>query len=325
MGMIVTPALPLTAQTSDDLLSLLLTPEQPGPYEEVALILHSSIYDLTISEISWYLDGELRVAGIGKVGSLFTVGSLGSSASIEARVVTEDKDTLIRRALIRPAGVDILWEAHSYTPPLYRGKALAPSFGLIKLTAIPQLANTQGKPLNPKDLVYTWSRRGVVLGNSSGVGKQTIVLTHEAVSLQPFVVNVSVTSFSGAGFAEKTISIPVTDPKILLYQNHGLEKVLYERAITDSFVLPKAEASLRAEPYYFSLDDVVNGLLRYRWRVNGDDISVPLTNQGNEITFGREGSANGSARVSVEIENDNLPFRILQSAEKTITINLENE
>ena len=80
---------------------------------------------------------------------------------------------------MQPTSVDVLWSAYSYTPPFYKGKALAPSRGSVVLVALPQLVTRNGSPIEPKNIIYTWSRRGVILGKSSGLGKNQVVLRAE--------------------------------------------------------------------------------------------------------------------------------------------------
>jgi len=314
----------LLAQISGDNVSISVIPEQPGPYEEIGLILSSETDDLSRSEIKWFLNKDLRLEGVGEIGARFTTGPAGSVSQISIEITTPQGDVLTRNISIRPSGVDILWNAFSYTPPFYKGKALAPSSGLIIFTAIPQLADREGNLYNPKDLVYTWSRRGVVLGNSSGVGKQRIALTHESVPLQPFLLTVVVNPFRGGGKVENTISVPVTDTLIRLYEKHPLEGASLSRALLNDYVLQDEEVTLRAEPFYFSLDDLLNNLLRFRWRINNKDINTPLTDQNKEVTFGKEGNSNDLTRISIEIENDNLPFRVLQSAKASLNLYLHD-
>lgn len=216
--------LSLQAQTSDNI-SVFVIPEQPGPYEEIGLILNSDTVDLSLSKIKWFVNKEVRLEGIGETGARFMTGPAGSTSQISIEITTAQGDMLTKNISIRPSGVDILWDAFSYTPPFYKGKSLAPSSGLITLTAVPQITNSKGKLIDPKDLVYTWSRRGIILGNSSGVGKQSIVLTHESVPLQSFLVSVTVAPFQGGSEVSKTVAVPVTDPSIVLYEKHPLDGV----------------------------------------------------------------------------------------------------
>lgn len=223
---------------------------------------------------------------------------------------------------MRPEEVDILWQAYSSVPPFYKGKALAPSAGLVQLTAIPNLIDQNGKKLNPNDLVYTWSQRGVVLGNASGYGKQSIVLENGQIPERLLNVSVSVSSFDKVISARKDINVPLSESKIIFYKKHPLEGLIYNKNIRNNFIIDDSEIEIFAEPYYFSLDDIIKNQVTYRWKVNNKDINIPLNEQGKSITFKKEGDS-GLAKVSLEIRNTNIPFRIFQSAEKTVNIEIK--
>ena len=309
------------AQSSQNSFSIEASPNTPQAYEEVILDLNSSSLNLDQATISWFLDGDLRLSGIGETSARFTTGPLGSASLVRVVVDTSGGGRHIQSISLKPANVDILWQAHSYTPPFYKGKALSPSSGLIILTAVPQLVDSGGKRLDPQELVYTWQEKGIVLGRASGFGKQSLILENGPVSQNPLVVSVTVSSFDESVTASQTLRVPIYSPTIYFYNKHPLEGILYERVVEDSIALVQDEITLRAEPFYFSLDDMINGFLRYRWRVNNRDINVPLSEQGNEITLRQEGGE-GGALVSLEVLNDNLPFRVLQEAEKMLRLNI---
>ena len=75
------------------------------------------------------------------------------------------------------------------------------------------------------------------------------------------------------------------------------------------------------ETYFIYMDDIAIDLLRFRWKINNKDINIPLSKQKNEMTFRRESGGSGKARISLDIENNNLPFRVLQSAERVLNLN----
>ena len=307
---------------STDTVSISYTPNNPSAYEEVVVRLQSSVVDLGRSDISWYLNDGLRLSGVGESRARFTTGAYGVLVNIRIVIISPEGQRIVRNFTVQPEEVDIVWEAFSYTPPYYKGKALSPSMGLVLITAMPQLADSGGNLVDPAKLIYTWKESGVALGNSSGVGKQQIILRGKALSSEPLIVNLSVSTSDGKLVANKTIAIPVHSPSISFYEKRPLEGINYEREIDDSFELIEDEVVFRAEPYFFSLDDFTNAFLKYKWRMNSIEIDVE-SGRGNEVTFRREENVSGKVRISLNIENNNIPFRVLQSAVKSVLINIK--
>jgi len=313
----------INGQTSDNPISLSLSPESPGINKEVVVTLQSESVDLGLSNIKWTLNGSVRLVGVGERRARFTTGGLGSTSRINVVVETDTGDSFTREVSVRPGEVNIIWEAFSYTPPFYKGKALSSSASLVTLVALPEIADSQGKKIDPKKLVYTWSQSGVVLGNSSGVGKQSVILQNEVRREEPLVASVSVSLGGSSARLRDVAVVPVFEQEVLIYEKRPLEGVVYSSVLQDVYSFEQDEVIFRAEPYFFSLDDVFSGLLGYRWRVNGEDIAVPRKDQGKEITFRREGVEEGQAIVALEIVNNNIPFRIFQEAKSSFNILFE--
>jgi len=147
-----------------------ITPQFPEPYEQVEIELVSVTVDLNRSNISWFINDSKQLAGIGEKKLQFTTGKAGTVSQIDVVIKTAAGGSITRSVTVRPASVDILWSAHAYTPPFYKGKALAPSRGFVTFTAMPQLVTRRGSAVGPEDVIYTWSQRGVVFGTTSGYG-----------------------------------------------------------------------------------------------------------------------------------------------------------
>ena len=313
-------ALETHAQAATGSISITLSPKTPGLYEMVVVTLESETIDLGLSNITWTLNGTVRLVGVGESRARFTTRGLGSSSRVSVVIETDKGELFVREVEVIPSEINLVWEAFSYTPPFYRGKALAPSAGLITFVAMPEIADSAGKKIDPKKLVYTWSQSGVVLGKASGVGRQSIVLQNEILREVPLIVSVSVSSPNGSVRAQSTAVVPVYAQEILIYEKRPLEGVVYGSVIKGLYNFTEDEVVFRAEPYFFSLEDVFGRLLNYRWRVDRKDIDIPREEQGNEITFRREGVETGQAEVLLKVINNNLPFKVLQEAETSFNV-----
>jgi len=290
--------------------ALEITPQFPQPYEQIEIRLVSVTVDLNRSNISWFINDSKQLAGIGEKKLSFTAGGAGTISQVDVVIRTATGGSITRSVAVRPASVDILWSAHAYTPPFYKGKALAPSRGFVTFTAMPQLVTRGGSVVRPEDVVYTWGQRGIVLGTTSGYGKRRLVLRAGPATYQPITVSVVATSFDNTVTAYKTIGVRTENQRVIFYEKHPLLGVRYENALGNSFALEQDEITLRAEPYFFSLDDVIDGLLLFSWRVNNKP-TVSLDEKKNEITLRREEDKGGRVQIGLLVENNNLD-KVLQ-------------
>lgn len=294
-------------------ISVTITPDIPGPSEEVVIEVESFISDLNRAEIKWLVDGKTAQKGRGLKVLRFTNGFLGTKTSITVIIDTQEGVHIERVFTFQPALVDIMWEADTYTPPFYRGKALPTSKSSITLVAIPQLTVDGKKILDPNSFIYTWSKDRRVLGKQSGFGKQSITITAPLL-FQNSHIKVVVTSFGGSLTAKKEMFVVTGEPQILFYQKHPLEGVLYNKALRGIISLTDEEITLRAEPYFFSKDSLKSGDLDFLWSLNGKPFNSGDTQ--NEATLRQTGET-GTAQVRLEVVNLK---KLLQSAGSVISL-----
>ncbi len=206
-------------------------------------------------------------------------------------------------------GVQLYWEASSYTPPFYKGKALPPSDDTVVVTAI-----TPASFGDSASLIYTWKMNGVVFGSLSGTGKSSLTL-----SGSPFVVDrlITVTVRNAEKTQEATgvVKIPVVKPRVVLYEDEPLRGLRFEKALDSMQQKTETDIGLVAYPFFFSELSQRRGLL-YRWTVNGQAVEdVP-----HDGTIIARSDTTGTSTVSVSAES---PSHILQRASESITIFLQ--
>ena len=300
---------------STENLSLRIEPPHPQAFEKISAQISSSKIDLKRSVITWSLNDETINSGIGEDEIVFEAGGVGSI--LRLKVVVEDPggQTISRSQTLRPNDLSILWSAHSYTPPFYRGRSLPASQGLIIFTGIPNIISN-GKRLSPSQLVYTWSTDGIVLGRASGVGKDTLVLESKPIPRGRTTITLSVSSFDKKVTMQETAEVRTQDPRIIFYEKHPLEGILYRNSLYKKFNLHQDELVIRGEPYFFSLDDISDDELVYQWFLN-NKIILSTSEIKNEIILKKEGG--GSGEVNLELKIDNYS-RVLQYIEETLSI-----
>lgn len=278
-----------------------ISPSSPRPNQEVTISLHSSAIDLNNATISWYLSGKLLKQGIGQKTTTVTTSSTGGAALVEAVMRTKEGVTVRKQISIKPAEVDLIWEANTYTPPLYRGKALFTPQASVHIVAIPHLTNQSGQKIDPATLTYTWKQDSRILGTESGRGKSSLSV-RGTMLLKPLVVSVEVTSPDSTLSAADSIELDALNPTVSVYTDNPLYGILYNRALRDTFRLEGNESRLIAVPFNFSGKSRNASNLSYNWSVNGEDASYDPADPST-ITLRHEGEGSGNSIVSVSVGN----------------------
>lgn len=302
-----------------DSAEIITTPSSPSPNENVSVRLESFSFDLNSSEIIWALDGAIKEKGLGKKFFSFKTGGVGSVSFIKAIIKTKEGKTIEKTLVIRPAGVDLLWEADSYTPPFYKGKALYGYQSLITVIAAPNIINSEGVKINPDNLTYKWTKNSKVLGDVSGYGKNKFSFSKSILS-DPSEIEVEVMSSDKKIKASGSIVLEPVEPKTIMYENSPLHGIIYDKAIAGEYKLSGNEITLVAIPYFFSKEDAGGQKIKYNWSMNGRSINDKQNER--QVTFRNAEGAKGSARISVELRNENNS-KELQSARTDALLNFE--
>ncbi len=216
---------------------------------------------------------------------------------------------------IAPTEVDLLWEAKTYTPPFYSGKALPSSDAEITITAIPQFVTSNGNKLKSSELIFTWKRDGKVLGKDSGRGRDTIEITGPRI-FNSTLIQVKVSSLGGTLHGKGFAQIFTVQPKIIFYKNDIILGMRYEKGIKDTLTLSEEEVNITAHPYFFSGNRRVSSDFDYNWNVDGS--SVPSSpDDESSIVLRQIGEGEGSAVVTLSIQSID---KILQVARESFSV-----
>lgn len=290
-----------------------ITPLHPGPNEQVTVRVENFAFDLNNLELVWSVDGKVEKRGMGERQFQFTTKQLGSVSTIKV-----SSNSFTKTAEIRPTGLELFWQANTYTPPFYKGKALYSTQSTVQFIAMPSFVGSDGKNIDPKTLSYKWSRNNSVLSNQSGYGKN-FLSTSSGVLAKPFVIAVEVTNADGSLKSESAVELRGVQPQVLLYENHPLYGIMYNKALPSQFDLGDKEVSLASAPYFFGVDRKDAPALSYKWKMNGQ--ITPNQEKPNSLVLRRpEGSVGGTAIISLAIENIE---KMLQFANYSTTIKFE--
>jgi hypothetical protein len=288
-----------------DLITFSTSPSTPAPEDVVTIQMQSYAVNLNSANITWYVDKVPMKNGIAETSFTVKAGNFGEKIVIDVLIVTADGMTINKQYILAPAEVDVLWEAQTYTPPFYKGKALPTYKSMVRLTAIPRFNATSS---DPKDYYYKWTYNRIMgAGEALGKNSITIPVGYSGVSI-PVSVDVSLPNTDWKG--SKYSSIPVFEPSLLLYEVLPLLGVNNAHALSGSGSVTSSstEVVLRAVPYFFSIDNLTDGSTDYAWSLDRTKTSAsddPLT-----LTILKSGTQTESHTASLTMRNTK---RILQS------------
>lgn len=292
-----------------------IIPSYPSPNETVFVNLTLYTDDLNSADITWYQNGKSVLSGKGETKYSFKTGSVGEETKIEIKIKLLSGASFSKSFTLNPASVNLVWEANSFVPPFYRGKALHPRQGSLKIVAMPEFVKG-GKRVLPPNLVYQWSSGINVYQDQSGYGKSVIILNGSLLG-RAEDIEVLVTDPVNNLVAQGFIDISPIDPEIVFYENSPYYGHLFDVAIDNPFNLKSEEVQIVAAPYYFTKDG--GSSLLYNWRLNGQ--IIPDLTGSRTAVFRKPEDKKGQSIVSLQVENTN---RILQQADGGLIMNFSN-
>ena len=150
----------------DNFVELQVFPNFPKANENIFFEVASYSTDLNQATIVWLKDGKQVASGVGLKNFSAKTGQLGTKIKMDVLIQTSNNKEVFKTVTIIPAEVDLIWEANSYTPPFYKGKALFPNEGKITVVAFPHILNDGGQRISDDKIIYkylclnfTWWRR----------------------------------------------------------------------------------------------------------------------------------------------------------------------
>jgi len=292
-----------------------IIPNYPRPNETVFINLVLYTGDLNSADITWYKNDEKVLSGKGEIRYNFRAGNVGEEAKIKIQIKLLSGVSFSKTFTLNPASVDIVWEADSYVPPFYRGKALHPKQGALRVIAMPEFVKN-GNKISAKNLVYEWSNGLDVYQDQSGYGKNVVFLNGSLLG-RTENIKVLVTDPVNNLVAEGFVDIKPIDPEIVFYENNPYYGHLFNSAIINTFNLKTDEVQILSAPYYFTRESI--GSLTYEWRLNNQ--TIPNLSSSRTAIFRKPEDEDGKSIIGLRVENLN---RILQQADNKLIMSFEN-
>lgn len=303
----------VSAQTEP--VRFVISPEIPGPNQAVRIEVQGIGTFLGDSTITWQKDGVTALSGAGERVFTFTTGAVGVATRINIVIDSAVQGRITRSFTFIPAVINLVWEANTTVPPLYRGKALYTPGSSLKVLALPQVV-ANGATISSNNLSFQWSIHDEPAPALSGKGRSTLSFTGSQLRLGE-QVDVDV-YFGDVPVARGSLFIPATEPQLLVYNQDPLRGVLYDQALPQSVVLSGREVTLKAEPYYFAKESVRDGTLTYEWLLNGEKTAGPESARG-ALTLRQTGEGAGQAQLAISLQNID-PTKFVQVARTGLNI-----
>lgn len=290
-------------------MALYASNENPNPGSAVTITAESYSIDLENSSLAWYVNGSLVEEGEGITTRQIVAGALGSETYVSV-VAENNGETARAELLIAPVEIDVLWEATSYTPALYKGRALASAGSEIRAVALVRFVNRNGTTIDPKNITYTWKINGNVIPSISGKGKTTARIPSPEL-FGTNTVSLEAVSSDNTRAGNVSYAIPSFEPQLAIYQKHPLFGTLFNDALRSDVQIRENELTLTAIPYFAKATKPTDAKLAYLWSINGT--RVPSDEEDKHLlTINAEGST-GRALVGLEF-NDGTLFGEAKSA-----------
>ncbi len=303
------------AQFLPEPVQYVISPEVPGPNQQVTVEVQGVGAFLGDAKITWKQNDRIVNSGVGVRTYTFVTGALGSVTNLRVDIQSDTNGSFGKTFVFRPSSVALIWEADTSAPPLYAGKPLYSGGSQLKVAAFPSVV-INGSRVASQSLSYQWTRKDELLAGQSGQGRN--VLTLEGDQLQTGEdVRVDV-YFGTALVARGNIFVPATTPLVRLYERDALRGTLTDAALPGGISLSKKEITVVAQPYHFSKATLDAGVLSYAWMLDGNEISGPDSSRGI-LTLRQTGSGAGEGQLTLDIQN-NSNDQLVQAAGTMLTI-----
>lgn len=284
----------VTSQMND--INISLTPENPKIGDTVRALAESTNMDLDRAKITWTLNGKIQKSSFGEKEFSFQVTNNNKITLAVSALGPEGGAN--SSLLIQPGEIVVIWEASTYVPPFYKGKALAPLGGVFRVIAIPELINSSGKKINSSTLVYRWKKNGTINEKGSGYGKSLLVDYDQTYARPGNTIEVEVYDTANTQYNYGRTYINHENPGLVFYRVDPTLGRMYHKALSSNFSLTGTEVTIEAEPYNVSFHKKSPKLI-YNWTVGTTESPVDKST----ITLTTSDKESGQVGVNLNIRN----------------------
>jgi hypothetical protein len=275
---------------------------RPNTPVEVRIV--SYRVNMTLSHITWTVNGETVASGTGTQIVMVTPGGIGTETDIVVSVTTPDGREYIQTTTLYPADVLLVWEAQTYVPPFYRGRRLQSAGSDITIVAYPFFETSAGR-MNPDLLVYNWRVNGKRENAQSGVGRRYLVVKPGDIP-RPHEIILEISTQDKTRYSNKELIVPLIDPVLRFYEDDPVLGIRYGHSL-NSLEIVTGEATVAVEPYFFSTRSPQDSALEIVWSIGGEKVSSEFDSES--ITLRPTGEGKGKTQVQATIKHIEHSFQ----------------
>lgn len=275
-----------------------IKPTDPKPGDFVEISISGYGFSTNNSYFEWSKNGKKTKTGFGASVYSFQLGQVGEATRISVIVISNKRKLAEKSFYFEPSEIEFSWEADSFVPPSYIGRARASAGGELKIVATPRIANQAGKVEKIGDLNYLWYKNDTLLSELSGKGRNVVKIKTANADSQ-VKISLIASNQSGQNSAKETLIINLNQPEIAFYENRPLSGPNFHKQIASSYDLYEKETSFLVVPFFWPKSDFNN--IKFLWRVNN---SLAEAAENPEIlTVRQPESGSGQNQVSVQLES----------------------
>jgi len=153
--------------------------------------------------------------------------------------------------------LDLYWSADNYVPFDYQGRILPTKGSWVIVEADLKILGG-----NPKNLKYSWFLDGIFQEYKSGYGRDNFKFGIRRLKGASHTILLKVFNESRSFLVEKSITIPITNPELVIYNNNPIN-LSYTASSKDFDVVSDKESSFSALPYFFNIKSLED--LEFNW------------------------------------------------------------
>lgn len=292
-------------------------PSNPNPGDTVKISLEAYGTDLNAANITWKIDGTTAKEGRGITELDVVAGDAGTKKTVDIFIDPPNGPEIQKTVIIQPEQLDIVWEAKTYTPPFYKGKALYAPQEQVTIAAFPNFKADGSVGVDPSHISYNWQNNLDGVPQYSGYGSNYMLFAGPIVQDDQYIY-VTATADSGAT-AEANIDMLPTLPNVLVYEDSPLYGVLFNKALPQTFNLQNSQTTLAAYPYYFGFNSQTDPNAEYQWTINNQNISAPQ-NQATMV-FTNSNGQSGASDIGIDVKSAS---NFLEEATQSLNINFDS-
>ncbi len=294
-------------------LNLIVSTDNPEPGQTITVTAKSYEVDINSSNIIWNVDGKVVQKGIGLNKFEITAPPVGKKIKLTVTAVNIHGQSLITSISIGGTSVDMITETDGYNPTIFKQKINPVFQNKVKIISIPHLTNSSGVEYDPKTLIYTWKKDGIVLDSLSGYGKQSISLIGDVVA-RSYSITVDVHSKDSITKGRGATFIDVREPTVELYANDPLYGPMLNKSLTTiTHIGSEKELGILAVPFGFNKPR--SSELSYTWLINGTERPELSSNQS--LVLRSPDGSSGNSTIQLGISN---VVNILQRASTNFSV-----